>query len=265
MSRPRLVGMIHLPALPGSPAWRGAPLRQLAQEAVADGEALQEAGFDAVLLQNSLDRPTRERVDGLAIAQMTAIAIRLRSAIDLQIGVNVIKNDGPAAVAIAAAADAHFVRVKLLTGTTMSAEGVLYGCAYETLSTRRASGTSPAVWADIREPTSRSEAGLNLSSAIQDALDFGAADAAIVTGADTKETLALASEARRSHPNAHVVIGGRVNAESVADALRCAQTVIIGSALKTIPGIAGRVNMAAAAAIARAANGETPAITKLVH
>jgi membrane complex biogenesis BtpA family protein len=252
--------MIHLPALPGSPAWSGAPLAELAAEALADAAVLQQAGFDAVLVQNSLDRPTRERVDGLAIAQMTAIATRLRTEIDLEIGVNIVKNDGPAAVAIAAASGADFVRVKLLTGTTTSAEGVLYGCAHETLSIRRASGVNPLIWADIREPTSRSEAGLSLKSAIVDALDFGSADGVIVTGSDTRETFALAREARQSHPNAHLIIGGRVDAASVAEALDYANTVIIGSALKSVPGIAGRVDFGAASAIVKAANGETSGI-----
>ncbi|MFE4952483.1 BtpA/SgcQ family protein [Leifsonia sp. NPDC056665] len=253
MIAPRLVGMIHLPALPGSPAWGGEPLSQLSDEASADAAILQEAGFDAVLVQNSLDRPTRERVDGLVIAQMTAITTRLRSESELAIGVNIVKNDGPAAVAIAAASGADFVRVKLLTGTTWSAEGVLHGCAHETLSTRRASGATPAIWADVREPTSRAEPGLGLSAAIVDALDFGSADGVIVTGRDTDETLALAEEARRSHPKAHLVIGGRVDASSVFDALRVADTVIIGSALKATPGIRGRVDFDAARAIADAA------------
>lgn len=253
MNAPRLVGMIHLPALPGSPAWDGTGLRDIAAEALADASILERAGFDAVLVQNSLDRPTRERIDHLAVAQMTAITTLVRTETRLTVGVNVVKNDGPSAIAIAAAADAEFVRVKLLTGTTMSAEGILKGCAYETLSARRASGAHPAIWADIREPTSRHEPGASLKSAIVDALDFGSADAVIVTGTDTAETFMLAREVRRTHPDAQLVIGGRVDKSSIAEALKYANSVIIGSALKAVPGIKGRVDFVAASAIVQAA------------
>ena len=253
MTAPHLVGMIHLPALPGSPAWDGTSLSAIARAAVVDAETLAEAGFDAVLVQNSLDRPTRERVDQLTVAQLTAVTTQVRAACQLSVGVNVVKNDGPAAVAIAAAAGADFVRVKVLTGTVLSAEGLVSGCAHETLSMRVRSGGRPAIWADVREPTSRPFPESTLQAAVVDALDFGSADGVIVTGSDTSETLELARSIRQSHPQAQLVIGGRIDAVSIAEALTTADAVIIGSALKAVPGIRGRVDLGAATAIALAA------------
>jgi membrane complex biogenesis BtpA family protein len=245
--------MIHLPALPGSPAWDGTPLAEITAGAVADALTLERAGFDAVLVQNSLDRPTRERIDHLAVAQMTAIATLVRTACTLSIGINIVKNDGPAAVAIAAAAGADFVRVKVLAGTVLSAEGILNGCGHETHKVRRDSGEHPAIWADIREPTSRPFPEAMLKAAVIDAIDFAAADGIIVTGTDTQETLELAKQVRQTHPDAPLMIGGRVDASSIAEALETADSVIIGSALKAVPGIRGRVDFDAAHAIAAAA------------
>lgn len=253
MSLPQLVGMIHLPALPGSPAWDGTPLPEIADAALADASALEGAGFDAVLVQNSLDRPTRERVDQLAVAQLTAVTQLVRMNCALSVGVNVVKNDGPAAMAIASAAGAAFVRVKVLAGTRMSAEGLIHGCAHETASMRQSSGARPAIWADVREPTSLPMPGSDFASELIDSLDFGAADALIVTGSDTTATFGLAEQARKIAPAAELVIGGRVNASSVSEALERADSVIIGSALKDRPGIRGRVDLGAAEAIARAA------------
>lgn len=253
MNVPRLVGMTHLPALPGSPAWDGTTLLEIIGRAVADARTLQDAGFDAVLVQNSLDRPTRARVDQLTVAQLTAVATAVRAACSLSVGINVVKNDGPSAVAVAAAAAADFVRVKVLTGSVFSAEGMLDGCAYETLTMRARSGARPAIWADVREPTSRPLPESTLKAAVVDALDFGSADGVIVTGADTVETLAMAAEVRRSHPGARLIIGGRVDASSIAAALQTADAVIIGSALKAVPGIRGAVDLHAASAIVEAA------------
>lgn len=245
--------MIHLPALPGSPAWDGTTLAGITDQAVADALTLQDAGFDAALVQNSLDRPTRARVDQLTVAQLTAVTTTVRGACALSVGVNVVKNDGPAAVAIAAAAGAGFVRVKVLTGSVLSAEGLLEGCAHETMSMRVRSGQHPAIWADVREPTSRPFPESTLKAAVVDALDFGLADGVIVTGADTRETLALAAEIRLSHPAAQLIIGGRVDKSSIAAALQTADSVIIGSALKAVPGIRGAVDFDAARAISEAA------------
>lgn len=250
---PQLVGMIHLPALPGSPAWDGTPFKAIVRSALEDARILEDAGFDAALVQNSLDRPTRERVDALVVAQLTAVVAAVAASSGLRLGVNVVKNDGPAAVAIAAATGAEFVRVKLLTGAATSAEGALSANAFETMAIRRRSAEEISVWADVREPTSRHEAGADLRAGLTDALDFGSADAVIVTGDDTEATLALAREAARTHPDAPLVIGGRISASSVSSALDLADAVIIGSALKAVPGILGRIDAQAAATIVRAA------------
>jgi len=255
MTRPRLVGMTHLPALPGTPAAGPGELGPVVEAALADARTLEEAGFDAVLVQNSLDRPTRERVDELAVAQLAVVTYRVRLTTDLLVGVNVIKNDGPAAIAVAAAAGADFVRIKVLTGSVLRAEGVLEGCAPETHALRTRSGSRAAIWADCYEPTSRALVSDDFDAAVVDALDFGMADAVIVTGRTTGETLVLAEHARKRQPDAHLVIGGRVDADSVAAALAIADTVIIGSALKSPPGITGRVDPDRARELAAAARG----------
>lgn len=253
MTIPRLVGMVHLPPLPGVSAWDRTALPAIVDAARTDAKTLAAAGFDAVLVQNSLDRPTRERVDGLAIAQLTAIVTRVGDAVDIPVGVNIVKNDGPGAVAVAAATGAAFVRVKVLTGAVLSAEGVLAGCAEETHRTRDRSGTRPEIWADVYEPTSRPLLPDDFDAAVVDAVDFGLADAVIVTAADTAGTLERARRARQRCRGTPVVIGGRIDASSVAEALKIADSAIIGSALKTVPGIHGRVDHEAARSIVAAA------------
>lgn len=251
--RPQLVGMVHLPALPGSPAWDGTPIGRIGDLAVADALVLKEAGFDAAMIQNSLDRPTRLNVDLLTVSMMTAVIQRVRSECELEMGVNVVKNDGPAAIAIAASTNSRFVRVKCLAGSRFGAEGFYNGCAYETARTRRDSGAMPAIWADVREPTSRALVEFELDFDITNTLDQGGADGIVVTGVDSASTFALAAEVRALRPEAHLIIGGKVSASNVATALQLAGTVIIGSALKAVPGFSGRNNRAKAQEIAKAA------------
>lgn len=254
MNLPRLVGMVHLPPLPGSPAWTGASHREVCAAARHDAEVLERAGFDAVMIQNSLDRPTRERVDQLTIAQLASVTTVVAQSVRIKIGINVVKNDGPAAAAIAAATGADFIRVKVLTGAVLSAEGIVEGCAAATHDVRRRSGHAAQVWADVYEPTSRPLLPDDFGRAVVDAVDFGGADAVIVTGDDALAGRKLAGQVRDRH-QVPVVIGGRINAETVKDALGSADSIIIGSALKTDPGVQGRVDPRRAGEIVAAADG----------
>lgn len=51
-----LIGMVHLPALPGTPRFTG-DRKELRGRALADAFALVEGGFDALLVENYGTRP----------------------------------------------------------------------------------------------------------------------------------------------------------------------------------------------------------------
>src|SRR5260370_41433472 len=73
LSKP-LVAMIHLPPLPGAGNYGGAPVRTIAQRAIAEARLLTEAGFDALLIQNTHDRPSTTYVPSETLTAMTAVA-----------------------------------------------------------------------------------------------------------------------------------------------------------------------------------------------
>jgi len=50
----RLIGMVHLPPLPGSPRWDGSMERAIAV-ALADARALVDNGMDALIVENYRD------------------------------------------------------------------------------------------------------------------------------------------------------------------------------------------------------------------
>src|SRR5687767_9460911 len=103
----RLIGMVHLPPLPGSPRWDGSMERAITT-ALADAQALVDGGMDALIVENYGDAPfTPGRVPPSTVAAMTIIAAEIRRALPATpLGVNVLKNDARAALAIARAVDA---------------------------------------------------------------------------------------------------------------------------------------------------------------
>lgn len=74
-----VIGMVHLGALPGSPLHDvDAGIEGLLDAARKDLEALQRAGFDAVMFGNENDRPYEFAVDTASTATMAFLIGRMR-------------------------------------------------------------------------------------------------------------------------------------------------------------------------------------------
>jgi uncharacterized protein len=230
----RLVGMLHLPPLPGIPNHRGTPLSKIVDQAVADAEILTAAGFTHLLLQNAHDVPAQTTVAPSTIAIMTRIAAEVGAVTPLPLGVNIAHNDGPGALAVAYAAGATFIRVKLLTGAAVGPDGLMQGCGLATAELRARLDADIAVWADVNEATSLPLAARadDVWAAVE-AVKFGGADALVVTkDAGVDHALAAIAEIRRSLPDVPILVGGRVSPATIAATRAGADGAIIGSALK---------------------------------
>ena len=109
---PVLVGMVHLDPLPGAPEF-GGDMDAVVARAEADASVLAEAGFDAVMVENFYDAPFyKDRLPPETVAGLTRCAMAVRAvAPGLRLGINALRNDGCAALGIAAAVGAEFIRV----------------------------------------------------------------------------------------------------------------------------------------------------------
>lgn len=230
----RLVGMLHLPPLPGIPNHRGTPMSKIVDQAVGDAEILTAAGFTHLLLQNAHDVPAQTTVAPSTIAIMTRIATEVAAATSLPLGINVAHNDGPGALAIAYAVGAAFIRVKLLTGAAVGPDGVMHGCGLATAELRARLDADVAVWADVNEATSLPLApGADDVWAAVEAVKFGGADALVVTkDAGVEQALEAIAGIRRALPGVPLIVGGRVAPATIAATRAGADGAIIGSALK---------------------------------
>jgi hypothetical protein len=231
-----LVGMVHLPSLPGTAIYDGRSIDQICTEAVSDASTLKKAGFDGVLLQNSNDVPSIVKVGHETTAFMSMIAYEIKKSVSLPIGIDVEKNDAHAALAIAAAVAGAFVRLKVYTGAVIAHEGVIEGCAADALQERaRLNLKKCQIWADIFDITSVPIGTQSIGEAAHWALQFGAADALIITGHTFQETIARIRSVREIHPEAKIVVGGGIKHSNVREALQLADGVIVGSALEEKP------------------------------
>ena len=237
----RLVGMVHLPALPGAPG-AAVPMLEIEARAVQDAQLLAEAGFDACIVENFGDAPFhKERVDAVTVAAMARIVASIRRELpELQLGVNVLRNDAGAAVAIAAACGAEFVRVNVHVGATATDQGVVEGRAAETLRLRQALGARVQIWADVFVKHGRNLVYESIVDEARDAAERGGADTLIVTGKRTGWTTSIDDlrAVREAVPGVPVFVGSGVSARNVSLFLKETDGVIVGSALE-IEGHAG--------------------------
>ncbi len=229
---PRLVGMVHLGPLPGAPRFGGG-LDGVVAAAVQDARTLAGAGFDAVLVENFGDAPFfGDDVPKMTIAAMTRAVSAVGEAVDVPVGVNVLRNDALGSLAVAAAAGAAFVRVNVLAGTMFTDQGAITGRAAEVARARAAWAPGVAVFADVFVKHAVPPAGLTIEDAARDLAERGGAAALIVSGPATGEppTPKLAATVREA--GLPVLIGSGVNAATVADFLTVADGVIVGTSLK---------------------------------
>src|SRR5439155_25276547 len=98
-----VIGMLHLLPLPGSPAY-GGNVEAIRSVMLRDAEALAAGGVHGLMMENFGDTPFYPgRVPGYVVAQMTAMACEVKKRFSLPLGINVLRNDGLSALAVAAA------------------------------------------------------------------------------------------------------------------------------------------------------------------
>ena len=115
--------MVHVPALPGSAQYDSSKgMKPLREKARSDALTLQDLGLDGVMFCNEYDRPYSFQVEPSTVAGMTDVVARVAEELTIPYGVDILW-DSIAAVSIAVAVDAYFVR-EVFTGVYASDMGL---------------------------------------------------------------------------------------------------------------------------------------------
>ncbi|ADB60407.1 photosystem I assembly BtpA [Haloterrigena turkmenica DSM 5511] len=236
-----VVGMVHLPPVPGAPGYEG-DRDAVRDRALEDARRLEAGGVDGIVLENFGDAPFYpDDVPKHVVAEMTAVATAVTDAVDVPLGINVLRNDADAALSIAAAVDAEFVRVNVHVGTAATDQGVLEGRAHETLRLRDRIDADVAILADVHVKHATPIGDRSIDRAALEAVERGRADGVIVSGPGTGDETALedvervaaALDGAGTAGRTSVFVGSGVTSETVGDCLAAgADGVIVGTALK---------------------------------
>ena len=231
-----VIGMLHLLPLPGSPRFAG-DRAAIRERLLADADALAGGGVDGLMLENFGDVPFHPgALPPHVVAEMTALACAVRARFELPLGINCLRNDGLAALAVAHAAGGAFIRVNVLCGARVTDQGVIQGQADRLLRERaRLAASGIRILADVDVKHSAPLGTPRpLADEVADLVERGGADAVVVSGSGTgRPTDAGQLDAvRAAAGEVPVWVGSGVDAASVTALVGRADGVIVGSALK---------------------------------
>jgi membrane complex biogenesis BtpA family protein len=231
-----VIGMIHLEALPGTPASRRS-VREIESLALREAKIYREEGVHGIMIENMHDAPyLRSEVGPEIVAVMAIVASAIKEAAKLPCGVQVLAGANTEAMAVAHAAGLDFIRVEGFAFAHVADEGLIQASAAPLLRYRKQIGADRVqVWADVKKKHSShaitSDIGIGETA---EAVEFMRGDAVIITGTVTGDPPKLSDiRSAREYCRLPIYLGSGVTAQNLAKYYALADGFIVGSHFKT--------------------------------
>jgi len=229
-----LIGVVHLQALPGTPANKF-DIATIKSIAVDEAGIYRDAGFHGILIENTHDRPyLKSAVGPEIVAAMSVVAAEVRRAVPLPLGIQVLAGANASALAVALASDASFVRVEGFVFAHIADEGLIEASAGNLLRYRRTGGADHIrVFADVKKKHSAHAitADVDIVETAK-AAEFFTVDGVIVSGAATGEPAEPSEvEAVADAVKVPTLVGSGITAENISQFSK-ADALIVGSSVK---------------------------------
>jgi membrane complex biogenesis BtpA family protein len=228
-----LIACIHLMPLPGAPRYAGT-MREVYDTALAEAAIFAQYPIDGLIVENFRDVPFYPHaLPAESIAALTAVTREVVRVAQVPVGVNALRNDAQAAIAIATATEADFIRVNVHMGTVVSDQGLIEGASHATLRLRAALHSPVLIFADASVKHATPLADRGLATEARDLTERGLADAIIVsgdyTGAPTRlDDIAIV----RQHTTLPILIGSGATPDNLPHIYAQVDGLIVGSYFK---------------------------------
>ncbi len=230
-----IIGMVHLPPMPGNPRATLSP-DEIVEEALKTASLLYENGVPLLMVENFGDYPypkyhAREEVLGL----MSIIVWRIKRELGANVGVNVLRNCGVQALSIAHVSGGSFIRVNALSQTIVTDQGIIEPIAYEIMHKKASLRTKVKIMADVNVKHSAPIAKRPLIIVAKETVYRGGADALILTGEttgappDPRTVNELSKSLGSTTP---MVIGSGINPDNIGNYFGHADAFIVGTYFK---------------------------------
>lgn len=230
-------GMIHIPPLPG--AYKNTlSIKEIEKYCLNDVHTLTESGINNLLIENYGDIPfPKQNALPHVISGLSRIITMIKHDFpEIEVGVNVLRNDALSALGIAKICGCKFIRVNVLTHARLTDQGIIEGQAYKLKQYQQLLKSDVEIWADIEVKHSIAIAPVPLVDAITDSLNRAGADKIIFSGLQTGHPADLSIIKplikKKIITPEQVVIGSGISHENLSDYCPIAHNFIVGTNLK---------------------------------
>ena len=232
-----LIGMVHCPAFPGAPRYRGADMASIYDACMRDAEALVEGGMHGLIIENHGDIPFSkpEDIGPETAAFLSVVTDRVAKATGVPLGINVLANAPIPALAVAVAGGAKFIRVNQWANAYIANEGFIEGRAGEAMRYRallRADHIKVFADSHVKHGSHAIVADRPIEELTRD-LAFFDADVVIATGQRTGDAATIEEiETIGAATDLPLLVGSGVAKDNVEEILKRTSGVIVASSLK---------------------------------
>ncbi len=230
-----IIGMIHVAALPGTPA-NTQRVSEIVALAEREAKLYRASGVDGIAIENMHDLPyLRGGVGPEIVAGMTLVGAAVKTACALPVGIQILAGANTEAMAVAHAAGLDFIRAEGYVFAHVADEGLIESSAAKLLRYRKLIGAEPVqVWADVKKKHSAHAITADISlGATAETVEFMRGDAVIVTGNVTGDPPKIEDvQEAKHHCHLPVILGSGVDVNNIVTFLPHADGFIIGTHFK---------------------------------
>ncbi len=229
-----VIGMCHLSALPGDPAFDSTGgMKAVVDRAARDLKALQKGGADAVMFSNEFSLPYLTKTEPITATAMARVVGELMDRIAVPFGVNILW-DPVASLDLAAATDASFVR-EIFTGVYASDYGLWNTSCGESARHRQRVGASGVrLLFNVVPESAVYLGGRALEDIVRSTVFNARPDGLCVSGltAGAQTDLADLQRVKTAAGTTPVFVNTGVNPDNVAEQLAVADGAVVGTFFK---------------------------------
>lgn len=230
-----VIGMIHVGALPGTPA-NSQSVAEIIAQAAREAALYRSAGVDGIAIENMHDVPyLRGEVGPEIVAAMALVGQAVKAESRLPVGIQILAGANLEAMAVAHAANLDFIRAESFVFAHVADEGLIQSSAAKLLRYRKQIGAERVqVWADVKKKHSSHAITADISLGVMaETVEFMRGDAVIITGGVTGDPPQLDDvEEAKAHCRLPVLLGSGVDDKNIAEFWPKADGFIIGSFFK---------------------------------
>ncbi|MBP9826959.1 BtpA/SgcQ family protein [Candidatus Saccharibacteria bacterium] len=227
-----IIGALHLAPLHGYEEFPGE--KQVIELALADLQAFQDGGVDAIIYENNYDLPHHEKISIENYQLMLRVGRALKDQARIPLGVNVLWNDYDSALKLAKELQLDFIRVPVFVDDVETSYGTFRAVGEKVRMLRDELKADQAqIYADIHVKHSKVISTHTIEESARFAIEAGA-DGLIVTGKWTGDSpdmqdLRRVREAVGDFP---IIVGSGANKENIQELFTVADGAIVSTALK---------------------------------